>query len=155
MQHGNQTWRSILCDRGIESCRQGNWEKGLEDLKTARRGSRTLDLPARAYSYLGYAQAKIDGNIREGLKLCRFAVTQEFYESEYYLNLARAHLLNNDRKEAYRTLERGLKIDADSPSLQEMLEAEIGTRRLPVIPFFSRSHLLNRLFGSLRHALSR
>lgn len=155
MQHGDQDWRSVLCHRGIESCRRGHWEKGLQDLRTARRGSRTLDLPARAYSYLGYAQAKVDGDIREGLKLCRFAVTQQFYEPEHYINLARAHLLDNDRKEAFRTIERGLKIDAESPALRQMLQDELGERRLPVIPFVSRSHPLNRLFGSLRHVMSR
>lgn len=152
MHLDSSNWRSVLCQRGIESCRRGDWKKGLEDLKTARRGSRTLDLPPQAYSYLGYAQAKVEGDLREGLKLCRFAVTQQFYEAEHYLNLARAQLLANDRKEAYRTIERGLRIDATADELHAM-QREMGRRRRPVLPFLGRTNPINRLLGSVRHAI--
>lgn len=153
MSQDDPSWRLVLCERGIESCRQGDWKKGLEDLKTARRGSRALDLPPRAYSYLGYALAKVDGNVREGLKLCRFAITRQFYEPEHYANLARTHLLERNRKEAHRAIERGLRIDGESLLLHHVLHKELGIRRPPVVPFFSRRHPLNRLLGSMRHNL--
>ncbi len=155
MSQDDPNWRLVLCERGIESCRRGDWKKGLDDLKSARRGSRTLDLPPRGYSYLGYALAKVDGNIREGLKLCRFAITRQFYEPEHYVNLARTHLLEKNRKEAHRAIERGLRIDAESLHLHHMLHQELGLRRPPVVPYFSRRHPLNRLLGSVRHVLFR
>lgn len=154
MQANPTNWRAVLCQRGIDQCLRGDWKKGLEDLKTARRGSRTLDLPPRAYSYLGYAQAKVEGNVREGVKLCRFAVTQQFYESEHYFNLARAHLLADDRKEAIRAVERGLRIDHSAKELRQ-LRQEMGKRRKPVLSFLPRGSILNRLLGSVRHAVMR
>ena len=139
--------------RGIELCRNGEWQEGLYWLSQAAgdRGHAS-ELPALFYSYLGYGAARYQKQTNHGLDLCQQAVDLEVYQPEAYYFLARTHLLAGDRRAAFDVVERGLRIDSTHAGLQD-LRAELGQRQPPVLPFLARRHVLNRWLGMARHRL--
>lgn len=142
-----------LLDRGIELCRTGNWSEGVRELvRAARMPDRPEKLPSLFFSYLGYGLAVEEGQLREGLRLCRYAVQKEFYQPENYLNLAHVRLLAEDREGAFEAVAAGLRIDTDHPELLA-LRFELGSRRHPMVPFLRRRNLVNRFLGRIRHGL--
>ncbi|NJL29834.1 MAG: hypothetical protein HC897_19055 [Thermoanaerobaculia bacterium] len=143
-----------LYERGLERCRSGQWELGLEDLISIYGSVRRSDLPGLFYSYMGFGLARNLGQLDRGLKLCHRAIELEFYQPDNYLNLARTQLLSKNRGGAVQAVEQGLQIDPNHPELLELQQA-LGARRAAVIPFFSRHNPLNRFLGRLRHDLER
>lgn len=138
-------------DEGLRLCRAEEWQVGLGILwKIARKQERSEKLPAIYYSYAGYGAARFDGNVKEGLSLCRHAIKLDPYEPDNYLNLARVEMLRHNRRNAIKALARGLKIRPGHSRLATF-EAEIGSRRPPVIPFLSRGNRLNVWLGKRRH----
>lgn len=140
--------------RGIELCREGRWEDGVDLLTQVYNASdqraSSGELPTSYLSYLGYGIARYRGKRREGLALCEQAVKLEFYQVDSWFNLARTAELVGERRKAVKALERALKLDAQhAPTLA--LRAEMGVRRLPFFSFLGRGHFLNRLLGRLRH----
>jgi tetratricopeptide (TPR) repeat protein len=144
---------SGMLGRAIEHCRQGHWELGLPYLGLLADSENRSSLPGLFYSYLGYGIALREQRLDEGLKLCRHSIKIEFYQPENYFNLARTHLLANDRRGAIKALREGLKVDPNHSELLE-LQKDLGRRRPPVLSFLSRNHALNRLLGNLRHKLT-
>lgn len=141
---------SEVLERAVELCRKGEWDQGLFFLgKIAETGG---TMPGLFYSYLGYGIARCQNRLDEGMKLCRHSIKVEFYQPENYLNLARTCLLRHDRAGAVRAVRGGLKVDRNNTELL-VLYRELGIRRLPVLPFLSRSNPLNRLLGALRFAV--
>ena len=141
-------------EKGIDCCRRGDWETGFAHLSAvAERQTKPGELPSRYYSYLGYGMALREKRFGEGIKLCRYAIKQEFYQPENYLNLARTYLLAKRRGEAFKAIKRGLKVDPDFPELQE-LHKRLGNRKRPVLPFLSRGNFINNLLGRIRHTLT-
>ena len=153
-RYERQTELTGAVAEGVELCRRGQWKRGVEILRqVAADEERTGELPGLFYSYLGFGVARFDHRLREGVALCRHAVKHEFYQPENYLNLARTYMLADDRKHAVRAIHEGLKIDPEHQGLRT-LRSDLGVRRRPVLPFLSRDHALNRLFGRLRHSMS-
>lgn len=142
---------SHVLRRGIERCRQGDWEVGLAFLGRIAEAERSTALPGLFYSYLGYGIALRQRRVQEGLKLCQHSVKIQFYEPENYVNLARTYLLAGDRPAAVRAVIDGLRVIHHHPELLR-LHTELGIRSQPVLPFLSRSNPLNQLLGRLRHA---
>lgn len=142
-------------ERGLERCRNGEWQDGLVDLAFLAGQSSRGEVPALCYSYLGYGLARHRGQVKKGLRLCQHAVKLEFYQPECYVNLARTALLSERyRRQAATAILDGLEIDPEHPELLE-LQRQVGARRPAVIPFLSRRNLFNRIFGWLRHRLTR
>ncbi len=143
-----------LCQRGLDRCRSGNWKEGLVDLSWLVQSNKIRSgMPSTAYSYLGYGMARYHRKVADGVRLCRYAIKIEFYQTENYINLARTCMLNpRYRREAFEAVREGLKVDPDNAKLHE-LQSALGRRKSPVLPFLSRGNALNRLLGSIRHAL--
>lgn len=138
-------------DEGLRLCRADEWELGLGLLwKIARKQERDRKLPPIYYSYAGYGAARFDGNVKEGLSLCRHAIRLDPTEPDNYLNLARVQMLRRNRRNAIKALRKGLRLKPGHPRLLEF-EREIGSRRPPVIPFLSRRNRLNVWLGKRRH----
>jgi tetratricopeptide (TPR) repeat protein len=143
--------QSAEVERGVALCREGEWDKGLFWLgRVAESGESSL--PGLFYSYLGYGIARCQRRHEEGLKLCQHSIKIEFYEPDNYLNLARTCLLLHDRSGAVRAVRKGLKVDPEHLDLKA-LHRELGIRRPPVLPFLSRTNLLNRMLGRVRSAI--
>ncbi len=140
-------------ERGLERCRQGDWQDGLVDLAWLAERAGRGDVPALCYSYLGYGLAHQKGQVKRGLKLCKHAVKLEFYQPECYVNLAQTALLSKRHRHlAALAVLDGLQIDADHPELVE-LSHRLGVRRPPVLSFLSRKNFLNRFLGWFRHQI--
>ena len=143
----------MLCERGVELCRRGQWQEGLSDLACLEHGKVIRGVPSACYAYLGYGLARYRKKIPEGVKLCRMAVRMELYQTENFALLARACMLSERyRRLAYAAVREGLAIDPSSPELRA-LHRELGVRRQPVLPFLTRSNPINRVLGFMRHLL--
>ncbi|MCB1036292.1 MAG: hypothetical protein KDD47_20880 [Acidobacteria bacterium] len=143
-----------LAKRGVELCREGEWQQGLNLLVEVPK-SDLVDrrLRALSYSYLGYGMAKFHKQHRQGLKLCEQAVQIELCEAEVFLNLVRIRVMLNDRRGAVSAVRLGLQYHPGHPVLAEYRRT-LGLRKRPVIPFLSRSNVLNRILGQIRYQWS-
>src|SRR4029079_1339226 len=137
-------------ERGIDLCRKGDWVRGMRYLKWVAESEERSSRPGLFYSFLGYGIALHDQRYQEAVKLCEFSIKVEFYQPDHYWNLARTHLLADDRRKAVQAVRKGLAIDSHHPELL-VLARQMGIRRSPVLPFLSRNNLLNRFLGRLRH----
>ena len=141
-------------EKGMDLCRQGRWQEGVQLLSDLAGEQRKAgELPGRYYSYLGYGLALTKRQYDEGIQLCRYAIKQEFYQPDNYVNLARTCELAGKKRMAWKAVQRGLEIDANYPDLVK-LQIEMGLRRDPVLPFLPRSNFLNVLLGRVRHTLT-
>ncbi len=140
-------------ERALALCRRGSWREGLARLSAIARATEpSVVLPGSFYSFLGVAVARCEGRKRDGVELCRYAVTLQPRSAENHLNLASAYLIARNRRAAVRSLRRGLALAPAHSGLLE-LAAEIGVRRRPVIPFLPRSFGINRMLGRWRHRM--
>lgn len=140
--------------RGIDLCRGGKWQAGMDILgKIAEADRQGTELPGLFYSYLGYGIARYEKRGKEGLALCQHAIKVQFYEPENYVLLARVYLLRHRRGKAIEALQKALKLNARHPEAIKLAK-EIGFRRRPVLPFLPRSNPLNKTLGKLRHSLT-
>lgn len=139
--------------RGIDLCRAGNWQAGMEILgQIAEADRQGTELSGLFYSYLGYGIARYQRRGKEGLALCQHAIKVQFYEPENYVLLARVYLLRRRRGKAVESLQRALKLNARHPEAVKLAK-EIGFRRRPVLPFIPRNNPLNKALGKMRHSM--
>ncbi len=135
--------------QGIRLCRSGEWREGLAQLRLLTPG-RNGSLPGIYFSYLGLAIARCDGDKRDGLRLCRHGVSEQPFEPDNHMNLAKCYLLLRKRRPAVLALQRGLALNPSHRGLVQ-LARRMGVRSRPPLPFLDRSHPLNRTFGRLRY----
>ena len=142
-------------DSGINHCRSGRWDKGVEYLGyVAAREPQGLGEAGLFLSYLGCAVARTQGRLQEGLALCEQAVKIEFYQPENWANLAEVLILCGRRGEAMNAIEQGVDIDSRYRRLRA-IHRRLGRRREPVLGFLPRSNPLNHLLGKVRSQLSK
>jgi hypothetical protein len=131
------------------------FERGaVDDAKICFQSVHNMDAGhARARSYLGVCVAVSERRFEEGVALCTSASKQEFFNPDSYLNLARVHLDFGFKGEGRRFLLRGQMIDPANEAIKSELQ-KLGERVPPVLRFLPRRHLINRLLGTAKHALS-
>ena len=140
-------------DSGIEHCRAGRWEKGVDYLGyVAERSHSDLSHASLYLSYLGCAIARVQDRLQEARSLCEHAVNEEFFQPENWANLAEVLLLSGMRKEAMEAVREGVRIDSRNEQLQQ-LQGRLGRRRRPVLGLLGRGNPLNHLLGRLRNDL--
>ncbi len=108
-------------------------------------------------SYCGWLQAVVDKKYKNGIAVCRKAFVA-FKSSDphtggiiypiLYLNLGRAFLAAGKKKEAVENFNKGLRHDRGHVELKKEMQL-LGTRKQPLVPFLSRSNLLNKYVGLL------
>jgi tetratricopeptide (TPR) repeat protein len=103
-------------------------------------------------SYLGLAIARAQRKWAEASDLCETAVQLNPKEIQFHLNLGEVYALAGRREKALQKLERALRLFGDDVRLVEA-RGKVVKRRGSVLPFFSRSHSLNRELGKLRHRI--
>ena len=108
-------------------------------------------------SYYGFLYSQIENKPREGVRICRDSISKlegssslnrEFLYPVVYMNLGRAYLEANKKREAFRAFNIGLKSDPTNADLTEEIK-KIGRRRKPLFPFLERSNPLNKYLGLL------
>ena len=137
---------------------RGLFERGLQALDDDRVGD-AMDCLRAAHGHtpehaqirssLGLAMARSGGDFSEARILCEDAAKQEFFNPDLYLNLAKVYLRFDRRSEALRYLRRGQMIDPGHEPIRRTIDS-LGQRRLPIVPFLPRRHLVNRALGTAR-----
>jgi tetratricopeptide (TPR) repeat protein len=104
---------------------------------------------AAAFSYYGLCVAMVKHKYAEALKYCNVSVKANFMDPEHRINLAMVYLERNDRKNAVRNLEAGLRLQPSNKRIQNIF-AEIGRRKPVTFSFLSRRNPINVWLGRLR-----
>lgn len=133
-------------ERGQALLQSGDAAAAIEPLREAQAAAPDN---AQIRSTLGLAMALGDRDFEAARMLCESAAKQEFFNPELYLNLARVYLSVGRRPEALRYLRRGQMIDPGHLAIREAIR-ELGLRRIPIVPFLPRRHVVNRMLGGVR-----
>lgn len=118
-------------------------------LSMLRRAHALAPEHAQIRSWLGLAIALAERDFEQARTLCESAAKQEFFNPDLYLNLARVYLSVGRRPEALRYLRRGQMIDPGHEAIRHAI-GELGLRRVPILPFLPRRHVVNRMLGGVR-----
>jgi Flp pilus assembly protein TadD len=133
-------------ERGQALLESGDAALAVEVLREAQAAAPDH---AQIRSTLGLAMALGARDFEAARTLCESAAKQEFFNPDLYLNLARVYLSVGRRPEALRYLRRGQMIDPGHLAIRDAI-TELGLRRLPILPFLPRRHLVNRMLGGVR-----
>jgi len=128
-------------DTGLALFKAGNILRALGHFERAMAENPT----SLCASYYAYCMAKERGHVKKGIELCREALEKEADNPVHYLNLARIHLLGQNKGEALTALREGMQ-RAPDPEIAELLEV-IGVRKPPVVPSLHRDHPINHYLG--------
>lgn len=145
-----------MAREGINAARMGDYENGhtlLGEVCDRYRASGSK-IPAPVVSYYGLCLAFHKQRYREAAQFCQAAIDTEPFKADYYANLAHVCAAGRIRRKAVVAIQRGLAIEPENKRLLQ-LQADLGTRRPPVIPFLDRSNPVNVFLGRLRHAASK
>lgn len=115
-----------------------------------RSAHRLAPRDPRALSWYGLTLVMVERNLSLGAFYCDEALRLTRPQPELLLNQARVQLAMGCRERAARALALGLELAPGHPGLRAAQEA-IGRRRRPILPFLSRSALLNIWLGKARH----
>ncbi len=132
---------------GIDMLRRNYAEKALAHFTRALE----LDNSNPFYlSYQGVALAAAEKEWDQAEAACVSALRKNRTQAELYLNLAHVYRLAGKKKEAIETLTSGLPLTRNDARLAVALR-KMGTRKSAVLPFLSRTNVVNRKLGKLRH----
>jgi Flp pilus assembly protein TadD len=101
-------------------------------------------------SFLGLCVARAQRKWVQAYELCEIAVQLKPAEIQFHLNLAEVYASAGLREKALDKLDTALeRFRGDSRIAQA--RSKVQNRRKPILPFFGRTHFLNRGLGKLRH----
>jgi tetratricopeptide (TPR) repeat protein len=129
----------------------------VDALTTMQEGVNAYPGDPFLLSYYGCLVAVVDRRPTDGVKLCKQALARlrhslpfgnDMFYPVFYLNLGRAYLVADNRKDAIQSLKRGLSIDPKNRDLLDELK-KLGVRKKPTVAFLERSHPINRWIGIL------
>lgn len=112
-------------------------------------------------SYFGCLDAIVQKNYREGIETCQRAIVslknkvpfgEDFFYPVFYLNLGRAYLAAEKKKDAIDAFTKGLTVDRENNDLLWEMK-KLGMRREPAVSFLRRSNPINKYIGKLLHTL--
>lgn len=146
--------KSEYFDEIQQLLRRGNGQSALDLLRDSIE-----KFPADPFllSYYGCLIAIVENKHKEGIRICREALKilnntmafgSEFFYPVFYLNLGRAYLSDNKKKDALSAFNEGLKHDAEHHEILWELR-KLGIRTKSLIPFLKRSNPINKYIGLL------
>lgn len=104
---------------------------------------------ASAFSYYGLCVAMVRRKYADAVKYCNVSVKANFMDPEHRINLALVYLERDDRKNAVKNLEAGLRLQPSNKRINKIFR-EIGRRKALMFSFLSRTNPLNVWIGKLR-----
>jgi tetratricopeptide (TPR) repeat protein len=104
---------------------------------------------ASAFSYYGLCVAMVRHKYAEAVKYCNISVKANFMDPEHRINLALVYLERDDRKNAVKNLEAGLRLQPSNKRINKIFR-EIGCRKALMFSFLARKNPLNIWIGKLR-----
>lgn len=169
----DQAIKALKAEKVAQNKTYGDYIKEAEDLFRRNNQKEALRLLTDAlehypnnpfiWSYQGCLEAIVNKNYSKGVNTCRHAFKilkeqmpfgEEFFFPILYLNMGKAYLAANKRKEAYASFKKGLEIDIGNRNLLNELK-KLGIRRQPPLPLLKRSNPLNKYIGKLSHKLKK
>ena len=144
--------KSEYLNEAIILLRQGKDKEALQLLKD---GLTVFPNEPLLISYYGSLYSQVEKKTREGVRICRDAisklndlppVSRESLYPIFYLNLGRAYLGGNKKREAFRAFNIGLKSDPANTNIITEID-KIGKRKKPVLPFLGRNNSMNKYLG--------
>ena len=96
------------------------------------------------HSYYGFSCLLSGKN--DAIKICRVAAKSYPFDGDICMNLARAEMFINNRKEAMDGIKVGLRFSQEHLGLQQ-LKIKFGVRKRKPIPFLSRSNPISVALG--------
>lgn len=134
-----------LLNKGLAQLRKGNYVDAVFSFEELLFKS---DRSAISLSCLGLAMARGRLDLNAAQSYCREAVQKSPQKGDFYLALAEVYQLKRDKLSAIKTLQKGLKIDKTHKGLNREMK-KFGVRKEPILPFLTRSNMLNRFLGHL------
>lgn len=131
--------------------------KGRQALDALREGLECYPTDAFLLSYYGCLIAIVENNTKDGIAICENAIRaldtsmpfgSEFFYPIFYLNLGRAYMKAGRKSDAIKVFQQGLKSDPGNTDIQWEMK-KLGSRKKPPVPFFKRSHPINKYIGLL------
>ena len=116
-----------------------------------KRYDRPISPPILAYYGLSVGHSK---NIREGLRICLEALSQERRNPNIFLCVARLYILADDRKAALDVVSQGLRISKGHRGLTALRQS-MGVRQSVPIPFLPRKNAVNVKLGKAIRKIKR
>ena len=140
-----------LVQLGVEAAKAGQYERGLIFLAEAYRhlSHDRHRLSGPLLTSYGLCLALHRGRIKEAAEFCWLGVERDRYNPDAYHNMARVWIAGRSRRKALDAIEKGLAVEPRHGALLR-LQAEIGVRKRPVIPFLHRDNPLNVSLGRAR-----
>jgi tetratricopeptide (TPR) repeat protein len=132
-----------LYSMGMEALKSGNTGVAFEFLEKAVK----LERNPLYCSTLALCLAKEKRDFKQAVSLCKEAIKKDPKDSIHFLYLGRIHILANQKKDAIRIFNMGLRYEENKEIIAEL--QSFGRRRRPVIPFLERSNPLNKYLGKL------
>ncbi len=134
---------------GVELLKNEYPEKALVRLRRAFESDKRNPY---YISFLGLSMARAEQKWDQASELCETAIQLKRKEIQFHMNLAEVYALAGLREKALHKLDSAVKLFGDDARLKRA-RAKVVERRAPVLPFFGRSHFLNRELGKLRHRI--
>ena len=136
-----------LFTMGMESLKNGDAGAALDYLEKAV----SLERNPLYCSNLAICLAKEKREFKKAVSLCNEAIKKDPKNSLHFLNLGRIHLLANQKKDAIRIFNMGLRYGENRDLIAELKRFD--RRRSPPIPFLDRGNPVNKFLGKLSYRL--
>ena len=136
-----------LFTTGMESLKNGDINAALDNLEKAV----LLDRKPLYCSILAICLAKEKRDFKRAVSLCNEAIKKDPKNSLHFLNLGRVHLLANEKRDAIRIFNMGLRHGENRDIIAELNRFD--RRRAPFIPFLDRENPVNKFLGKLTFRL--
>jgi tetratricopeptide (TPR) repeat protein len=134
---------------GVELLKNEYPEKALVKLRRAFESDKHNPYYA---SFLGLSIARAEQKWDEASDLCERAVQLKRKEIQFHMNLVEVYALAGQREKTLDRLHSASKLFGNDARLRRM-RSKLQKRRVPLLPFFGRTHFLNRELGKLRHRI--
>lgn len=136
-----------LFTMGMESLRNGDAGAALDCLEKAV----ILERKPLYCSNLAICLAKEKKEFKKAISLCNEAIKKDPKNALHFLHLGRIHLMANQKRDAIRIFNLGLRFGENREIIAELNKFEM--RRQPLIPFLARENPVNRFLGKLTYKM--
>jgi len=134
---------SNLLKKGNDALDKGDTLVALLQFETAHAISQQPSIKSK----LAYCLAMERRQFQEAMKLCRDALQTDPGNPEHYYQLGRIYIAAGQKRQAIKTLRKGLKFKRHQSIIDEL--TKLGARKPVVFSSLPREHVLNRCVGIL------
>jgi len=134
---------------------QNRYEKAIEIFEaclpalSSEGDLQSKRVAANSFSFYGVCLAMVRHKYAEALKYCNISIKSNFMEPDHRINLALIYLERDDRTNAIKNLEAGLRLQPSNKRIHRIF-GELGRRKRVTFGFLDRRNPVNVMFGRIR-----